>query len=103
MPCNWHWVQGLFREEIVPSDKLAWLFSNLPRPHESTDLHQSTREKMAVPVEMKEFMDLAEKFFISYLLPFQNRLNDFAYSTVQLVTLVRLRLSGGMNLLVERS
>lgn len=79
MPCNWHWVQRLFREEILPSVKSAWLFSNLPRPHESTDLHQSTCEKMVVLVELKELMYLAKKFFISYRLPFQNRLNDFAY------------------------
>ena len=70
MPCNWHWVQRLFREEILPSDKSAWLFSNLPRPHESTDLHQSTCEKMVVLVEMNELMYLAKKFFISYRLPF---------------------------------
>lgn len=44
---------------------------------------------MVVLVELKELMYLAKKFFISYRLPFQNRLNDFAYRKNQLVTLVK--------------
>ena len=46
-------------------------------------------KKLVVLVELKELMYLAKKFFISYRLPFQNRLNDFAYRKNQLVTLVK--------------